>query len=287
MLDCGILSYLPVGLAAEISSVAVARVEEIRLRLNGSCSITCERGTFLLKYRADRRDMDETVKKLCNGSLYAYSDTINQGYIIMNGGIRVGICGRAVTEKGKIIGIYDISSLSVRIPHKAPAVGSAVHRLLAESGYFSGVLVYAPPGAGKTTLLRSVIAMAAGGSGAVRTAVIDTRGELGCFLPKDLCADVLSGYPRGTGIEIAVRTLSPQLIVCDEIGADPVEAEAIASAHNCGVALLATAHARTADELLSKKGISLLHAAHVFSYYVGLKRVGDDYDYTIARADEV
>jgi stage III sporulation protein AA len=129
--------------------------------------------------------------------------------------------------------------------------------------------------------------MAAGGSGAVRTAVIDTRGELGCFLPKDLCADVLSGYPRGTGIEIAVRTLSPQLIVCDEIGADPVEAEAIASAHNCGVALLATAHARTADELLSKKGISLLHTAHVFSYYVGLKRAGDDYEYTIARADEV
>ena len=285
---CGILSYLPVGVALETESLDISRIEEIRLRCGGACSITSDKKNITLNYRLTRREMDETVKRICDGSLYAYSDTISRGYIIMSGGIRVGICGRAVTEGTRISGVYDISSLCIRLPHRAPSVGAPVCELLRRTGLGSGILIYSPPGEGKTTLLRAVIAALASGKDAIRTAVIDTRGELGCFLPDGLCADMLSGYPRGQGIEIAARTLNPQLIVCDELGADIAESDAVAAAHNCGVALLATAHARSVSELMKKRGISMLFEKGVFSYFIGIERNGGtDYRYTVTSADEL
>ena len=106
----------------------------------------------------------------------------------------------------------------------------------------------------------------------MRTVVVDTREELGFTLDgKSLLLDVLIGYPRQIGIEIAVRSLGAQLIVCDEIGG-PHDARAILSAANCGVPLIATAHASTAEELLRRPSIKLLHNAGVFGSYVGLAR---------------
>ncbi len=279
-LDGGVLSYLPAALAAEISGYRLARIEEIRLRCGGVCSLTSDKLNVPLSYRFSRAEMDETVKKMCDGSLYAHADTINRGYIIMQSGVRVGICGRAVTKGNELVGVYDVTSLCIRLPHRAPDVGVPICELLRSSEFLSGVLIYSPPGEGKTTLLRSVIAKISTGNGAIRTAVIDTRGELSCFLPNSSSADILSGYPRGIGIEIAARTLNPELIVCDELGADEGEATAVAAAHNCGVALLATAHAGDISELKNKRGIALLAKLGIFSHYVGIRRAGDDYSYT-------
>ena len=151
------------------------------------------------------------------------------------------------------------------------------------------MLVYSPPGEGKTTLLRGVAAALASGAEAWRVAVIDSRGELGFSLDDaSLCIDVLAGYPRALGLEIAARTMNAQLIVCDEIGGVD-EARAIISAQNCGVPLLASAHGESVRSIMRRDGIRELHLAGVFGAYVGIKRrgIGIDYIYDISRAEEV
>ena len=143
-----------------------------------------------------------------------------------------------------------------------------------ESGFTNGVLIYSPPGVGKTTLLRSLAVMLSSGKEARRVSVIDTRGELAYSLSAPtLCVDLLSGYPKHVGLLLASRTLGPEVMICDEIGSR-AEAEAICEAHNCGVPLIATAHASSVRELLGRAGMGLLHRAGTFGAYVGIKRSG-------------
>ena len=284
-----VLSALPYRLVEEIRrSWNGEKIEEIRLRRGRRASLTISGKNLILETALDSGEIDSALTGMCSGSLYAYSDTINRGFISLPGGIRVGVCGRANCERDKMIGVYEISSLVIRIPHKARMVGEPICRLLSEFSRTRGVLIYSPPGEGKTTLLRGVISRLASGEHPLRTAVVDTRGELTFSVGgEELCVDVLSGYPRALGIEIATRTLSAEVIVCDEIG-DYTEAMALVSAHNCGVPLIASAHAGSVDELLRRTGIMLLHEANIFGAYVGIRRASAmDFHYDICYRDTV
>ena len=284
-----VLSALPYRLVEEIRERWCGeRIEEIRVRRGRRASLTLSGRNLVLDTVLDGADIDVTLTGMCSGSLYAYSDTINRGYISLPGGVRVGVCGRASCEGERMLGVHEVSSLVIRIPHRSKRVGEPICDLLREFGRTRGVLIYSPPGVGKTTLLRGVISLLSSGDSPLRTAVVDTRGELTFSVGgSDLCIDVLSGYPRGLGIEIATRTLSAEVIVCDEIG-DYVEAMALVSSHNCGVPLIASAHAGSVDELLRRTGIMLLHEADIFGAYVGIKRDGSGaFSYDIHYRDEM
>ena len=284
-----VLSALPYRLVDEIGRKwGGERIEEIRLRRGRRASLTLKDGNRVLDTALDGAELDNTLTGMCSGSLYAYSDTINRGYVALPGGVRVGVCGRANCEGERMIGVHEISSLVIRIPHRARQLGEPICRLLREFKRTRGILIYSPPGEGKTTLLRGVISSLASGEVPLRVAVVDTRGELTFGIGgEELCIDVLSGYPRALGIEIATRTLSAEVIVCDEIG-DYTEAMALVSTHNCGVPLIASAHAGSVDELLRRTGIMLLHEANIFGAYVGISRLGNmNFDYKITYRDEL
>lgn len=296
--DCGIprelLLKLPYRLSDAIRreqrNIAADKLlcEELRIRCGRMSSLTLSGGVNLpLDISLSRDEMEETVIKLCSGSVYAYAETIKRGYISLPNGLRAGISGHAAVEDGRIIGISDINGICIRLPHSVKADVSPVIDLLRELDFTSGVLVYSPPGVGKTTLLRQVAAELSRGKDSVRVTVVDSRGELEYGLRlRYLCADVLSGYPKALGIEIALRTMGAQLIICDEIGNDD-EVAAICSAANGGAALLASVHAADIEGLMAKQSIRELHKAGVFGAYVGISREGGAYLYDIAYRKDV
>ena len=270
MLDIKVKEFLPYRMVKEIEKNLNKDklLEEIRIRRKRQAYIVVDGVNIVINYIATDDEIVNFLKIISHHSLYAYKDTISQGYISLDNGIRIGIIGRASVENGNIIGIYEISEFAIRLPHSIKVDCDKMVEL-SESG---SVLIYSPPGVGKTTLLRSMISKISQGYNARRVAVIDTRGEL-CFDlgGKDLLISILSGYPRKKGIEIAVRTMNAQMIFCDEIG-DEQDALAITDAQGAGIPIIASCHGSSIADILSHTGIYNLHKAKIFDYYVGIER---------------
>ena len=80
-------------------------------------------------------------------------------------------------------------------------------------------LICGEPASGKTSLLRDLArGLSSGDYGEIRrVAVVDERGELSGAGELPLC-DVLRGCPKAEGIQQAVRCLSPEVVLFDELG---------------------------------------------------------------------
>ena len=251
-------------------------VSEIRLRAGAPMSLTfCGRNISVFDGKSvicSETELSETLSRLCEDSVHSFEETMREGYLTVAQGVRVGVCGRVSVTDGTIRSVYGVTSLCVRVPNAVRGVCDAVLPYIRENEQIQSALFYAAPHVGKTTLIRDLAATLSYGPNARRVALVDTRGELAVGEVFGNClADVLYAYPRGKGIEIATRTLSPEAIFCDEIGS-PEEAQAILSAQNSGVPLIATAHASDREALLRRPAIQTLFCAGVFRYYIGLRR---------------
>lgn len=265
-------------------------VREIRLRSGRPLSIsTGQKDYYILEaggtalspragvYTVTPQDVSDSFRVLCGYSIHSCQNEIRGGYITVEGGHRAGICGSAIVEDGQVSGLREISSINLRVARQI--YGAATD--LIDRTYPDGVcgtLIVGSPASGKTTVLKDLIRqLASGADGSCRKiAVIDERGEIAAMhkgRPQNdlgVSADIFDGYPKGEGMNIAIRSMAPEIIVCDEIGSQE-DAEAILNSLNAGVKVIATAHAASMRELSSRRHIMELIETGAFPKIVLLK----------------
>ena len=250
-----VLQILPREAAQALDGLNAAQVEEIRLRCGQVPSILRRGVEQPLPHceRTPQQEMQRTLLAASAQSQYAVQEQLREGFLSVPGGVRIGVCGSAVVQDGRVTGIREISSLCIRIARPRPGCADRAAEFLRQ--HPDSTLICGVPGSGKTTLLRSCIrALSAAGS---RVGVVDERLELAGAVhgvPQfDLGphTDVLSGCPKAAGMQMLLRGMNPEWLAVDEI-TSPADLAGIRQAFGCGVRILATIHAGSAAELREK-----------------------------------
>lgn len=268
-----VLGWLPIRLGREIESLLRGSrhsVCEIRLRASGLSSVVTDGGDFPLFARVTAAELEGVVDKMCLGSLYAHRTDINDGYISV-GGVRVGVVGEARYDTEGRIGVFSVASLSFRIPTGVCHFGAELYsRWLSHCG---NLLIVAPPSGGKTTALRALAGLIGSGRGGRRVVAVDERCEFDPAEYTGASVDILQGYRRGQGIEIAVRTMSPEVLMVDEIATER-DAEAVFLAMGVGIPVIATAHGTDLLSLTRRDFIRGLLGEGLFTHICPIRREG-------------
>ncbi len=257
----GLLDILPTGLRTAAEAVGADRLLEIRLRLNRNVQLVCLDGVQILTVMVVPEYLSHVVNMASQYSPWCAS-TASMGYLTARGGHRIGICGGAIVKDGRMTGFRNIDSLCIRVNRDI----TGISRALPNSG---SLLILGSPGTGKTTLLRDYIRRLSQKSA---VSVVDERGEL---FPDGVNrggnVDVLTGCAKAHGMETVLRVMNPEYIAVDEI-TSLEDCASIIHCANCGVNLLATAHAGSLEDFKKRPAYRPILDSGVFSHIVLMHR---------------
>ncbi|WP_294412051.1 hypothetical protein [uncultured Ruminococcus sp.] len=279
-----ITSYFPDKLRRLLLNIPrdkLSGLMEVRLRAGGAMYLVySDKISFILSdgglssyyndkeiYNVTAADVKETVERLCHYSLHSCGKQLSQGYFVVENGVRVGVSG-AYSSTDKSV-LREFTSLNFRVSR---CVEGCADEIFA-SNYDKNIIICGGVNSGKTTILRDICRI----TGSVRKcALIDERNEIACLydgVPQNdvgAVTDIISNCSRSAGIISAVRTLSPEVIVCDEI-ASMSDSEAIISGIGCGVRFIVTAHGTCYDELIKRRELAYLIESGLFDVVVFLR----------------
>jgi stage III sporulation protein AA len=296
MLD-PILSFMPQRIKqalVQLNPIDKARLEEIRIRIGRPIEVVINNKSYFLTVNgelifdltkglmADHDDGQKIMNLISRHSIYAIEEELRRGYITVRGGHRVGITGRAVVEDGKIKLLKDIKSFNVRIAREMIGIADAVLPKLMEGQQFLSTLIISPPRCGKTTLVRDLVRLLSYGSTELqlmghKVGVVDERSEIASCMEgvpqNDLGprVDVLDACPKAEGMILLIRSMSPEVIVTDEIGSEE-DSTAILEAMHAGVKLLTTAHGSSLEEIQRRPSLRPIFEQQVFDRYLILSK---------------
>ena len=271
-----VLNYLPEkirGLMSDLRESETAGLTEIRLRAGGPVYLVyTDRIRYLQKdgslspkntdgaYFVGTEAVKETVERLCHFSVHSCKKQLEEGFFVVESGVRVGVSGVYSSVERPML--YEFASLNFRIPR---CVKGCADELFAET-LDKNIIICGGVNSGKTTVLRELCRLT---GNCRKTALIDERNEIACLFggepQNDIGAmtDIITNLGRAGGIMSAVRTLSPEVIFCDEISSME-DSEAILNGIGCGVKFAVTAHGEKYNDLMKRKDIEFLVNSGLF-----------------------
>lgn len=274
-----ILNKLPEKISRQIFTLPqeiLDNLEEIRINVKNNIRILSQNREFILEPEEPitECDLEQMLNKLLDYSYYAYEEELAKGYITIEGGHRIGICGRAVLNDGKVSLLKEISSLNLRRSRAVEGAGEKIlpYILCRKDGAPQNLLIVSPPKCGKTTLIRDLARLLS--YSGCKVGICDERSEIaGVYLGApsfDLGprTDILDGCPKGEGMLMLIRAMSPDVIVTDEIGRQE-EIAALESALCAGIAVLTTIHGNSYEDVL-RSAVGPLAAKGIFPHIIFL-----------------
>jgi stage III sporulation protein AA len=279
-----ILKFLPKNIADLISQIPPnqkADLEEIRLRINRPIEIVMKGAPRFISYLIQTEDAFHLMNKISHFSIYTLEEELKRGYITVSGGHRIGLAGKVILEEGKVKAIRDVSSFNIRIAKEKIGISDPLIPYLFQ-GSWMHTMVIGPPQTGKTTLLRDIARVISSGIPtkgieAKKVGIVDERSEIaGCVngIPQLTFGhrlDVLDACPKAEGMMMMIRSMSPDVLIVDEIGRKE-DAEAIQEAVHAGIKLMMTTHGASIEEIRNRPSLKEIVNQRIFKRYILLSR---------------
>ena len=269
-----ILKYMPHSMALCVKKyLGNQGINELRLRTGNHLILRFNTREIVTEYVVSKEDILNILLSISKNSIYSIQNDINNGFLTIKGGHRVGVTGEVVLEEDKIKNIKNISSMNIRIAREIKGAASKLINCVVNGNTINNTLIVSPPGCGKTTMLRDLIRQISNVGRNI--ALIDERGEIASMhdgkpmLDVGLRTDVMSFCPKHKGITLVTRSMGPDVIATDEIGSTE-DIEAIKNATLTGVNLLFTMHGRNITDLKKNKEVMQIISQGYFDVIVFL-----------------
>ena len=250
-------------------------ITEIRLRTKCKVIIICGKNEIVLSCIITPKAILDILLNVSKNSIYAIQNDINNGFVVIRGGHRIGISGEVVYVDEKIKNIKNICSLNIRVARQIYGCADSILPKIISGNTFLNTLIVSPPGCGKTTLIRDIIRQISNGIPSLNftgknVALIDERGEIASVyegvasLDVGIRTDIMSNVNKANGMKMMIRSMAPDVIATDEIGKKE-DISAIKEAILSGVKVIFTMHGDSIKSIIKNENIRELLNLNIFS----------------------
>lgn len=267
--------FLPEKIRQALAYVDINFLYEIRFRIGFPVKIKYKTSTYYLSNNGtsldynnsiycNEKDIEYIINFATEHSIYAFNDRIKEGYLTIENGIRIGICGECVYSNSHLQTIKNFTSLNVRISHEIFGCSDKIFDIIYNNGTIYNTLIVSVPFLGKTTLLKD-ISRKFNKINQYSVLIIDERGEFENIKGENI--DSIKYCNKNYAFNNAIRTMTPEIVITDELITEN-DWKCAKNAISSGIKIVASCHSGDIVQLSNKE----YFIKNIFARYVILSK---------------